>query len=364
MIVDIRGTNTQNKGAHLMLQAVCERLADRFELTTPPPITDYAVRSRLGLRQTLYYPTFPRLSSLVGNAAPAIVRTAYGLTADREIGGVVDASGFHYTDQFDPSLARREALVGRGWARRGVPKVMLPQAFGPFENAPTRRWSREVLEQASLVYVRDRVSEDYVRQLAVGTTTLRSPDFTIAVKVPTIGPISDRPFLALVPNTKLFTHGGLDRHRYLDLLAGFSESAKAHGLVSVVVVHEVNDRGVAAELADRIDAPLFTDRDPRVLKAALGQASVAVASRFHAVVGCLSQCVPTMALGWSHKYRELLDDFGVADWLVTPERDPDETLTGVLGDAAGIMRQKDRLPELTDQVELMWERTIDTLAGT
>lgn len=363
MIVDIRGTNTRNKGAQLMLQAICSRLGGQFDLSLPPAFTDYATRSRLGLRQTLYEPALPRLSSLLGNAVPARIRTDYGLTADREIGGVLDASGFHYTDQFDVALPRREALVGRAWARRGVPKILMPQAFGPFENPETRRWSREALEQASLLFVRDRVSEDYVRQLRISTTTVRSPDFTIGVKPPTIDPVSDQPFLALVPNTKLFTHGRLDRAGYLELLAGFSGAAKVNGLTSVVVVHEETDHDVARELADSIGAPLFSAADPLVLKAALGQAAAAVASRFHAVVGCLSQSVPTLAFGWSHKYRELLDDFGVADRVVTPESDPEAVLTGLLSDSAGSTRQKDRQQELVDKVELMWEHTIDTLTG-
>jgi polysaccharide pyruvyl transferase WcaK-like protein len=364
VIIDIRGTNTRNKGAQLMLQAICSRLGDRFDLSLPPMITDYAVRSRLGLRQTLYEPVLPRLSSSLGNAVPALIRTRYGLTSDREIGGVLDASGFHYTDQFDVSLPRREARVGRKWARRGIPKILLPQAFGPFDNPQTRRWSREALEQASLVFVRDRVSEGYVRQLQVGTTIVRSPDFTIGFKPPTVDPVCDQPFLALVPNTKLFTHGGLNRQQYVELLARFSGSAEANGLTSVVVVHEETDYDVARELADRIGAPLFCNGDPLVLKAALGQAAAAVASRFHAVVGCVSQSVPTLAFGWSHKYRELLADFGVADRLVTPESDPEAAITGLLSDSAGDTRQKERLPELIDRVELMWERTIDALTGT
>jgi polysaccharide pyruvyl transferase WcaK-like protein len=363
VIVDIRGTNTRNKGAQLMLQAICARLGDQFELSLPPLMTDHAVRSRLGLRQTLCDPIVPRMTSFLGNAVPTPVRRKRGLTSDREIGGVLDASGFHYSDQFPVAYARRHALAGRAWARRGVPKILMPQAFGPFENAQTRRWTREALEQASLVFVRDRVSENYVRQLNLTTTTVRSPDFTIGVTPPTIDPVSDQPFLALVPNTKLFTHGDLDRTGYLDLLEGFSSAATANGLRSVVVVHEESDHDVARELADRTGAPLYTVADPLVLKAALGQASAAVASRYHAVVGCLSQSVPTLAFGWSHKYRELLDDFGVPDRVVTPESDPQAAITDLLADSAGTTRQKERLQELIDKVELMWDRTIDTLTG-
>jgi colanic acid/amylovoran biosynthesis protein len=361
VIVDIRGTNTQNKGAQLMLQAICARLGNQFELSVPPAMTDRAVRAKLGLRQTLCDPNAPRWTSSAGNAVPARVKSKFGLTSDRDIDGVLDASGFRYTDQFPVAYPRRDALGGRRWARRGIPKVLMPQAFGPFEKPAVRRWTREVLEQANLVFVRDGVSEQYVRQLDVGTRIVRSPDFTIGVKPTAIAPVSDGPFLALVPNTKLFTHSGLDRPQYVELLASFSDAARSNGLASVVVVHEESDHDTARELADRIGAPVFSDADPLVLKAALGQATAAVASRFHAIVGCVSQCVPTLALGWSHKYRELLDDFGVADRLITPESDARTAITRLLADDAGTTRQKNLLPELIEKVELMWDETIGAL---
>lgn len=363
MIVEIRGTNTVNKGAQLMLQAICARLGGRFELSVPPLMTDYAVRSRLGLRQSLADPMVPRMTAVLGNAVPRPVKKGLGLTSDREVGGVLDASGFHYSDQFPVSFARRHALAGRAWARRGVPKVLLPQAFGPFENAGTRRWTREALEQAALVYVRDGVSEGYVRGLGLGVRTLRSPDFTIGLRPADVAPVSSQQFLAIVPNTKMFTSGRMDRAGYVDALAGFHRAAAGNGLASVIVVHEATDHTVADELAARIGAEVFSSDDPLVLKAVLGQASAAVASRFHAVVGGVSQSVPTLAFGWSHKYRELLDDFGVADRVVTPDSDPLSVIERLLSDDAGNTRQKDRLPELVEKVELMWNQTIEVLEG-
>lgn len=361
MIVDIRGTNTRNKGAQLMLQAICSRLSGQFELAVPSFMTDRSARSTLGLRQTVCSPRVPRVSSSLGNAVPSRIRKELRWACDCEIGGVLDASGFFYSDQFPVSFPRREARAGRASSRRGLPKVLLPQAFGPFENPATQRWTRESLEQANLVFVRDSVSERYVRQLNLGTRTVRSPDFTIGLKPPTIDPVSDRPFLAVVPNKKLLTHGGLDRSRYVELLAGYSRAAAANGLASVIVVHDASDHDIARKLAALIGAPVFSDADPLVLKAALGQATAAVASRFHAIVGCLSQSVPTLAFGWSHKYRELLDDFGVADRVVTPETDPYAAITDLLSDTAGNTRQQDRLPLLGEKVELMWAQTIEAL---
>jgi colanic acid/amylovoran biosynthesis protein len=36
-----------------------------------------------------------------------------------------------------------------------------------------------------------------------------------------------------------------------------------------------------------------------------------VASRFHSVVAAISMATPFLALGWSHKYRELVEETGL-----------------------------------------------------
>ncbi|MGV0642184.1 polysaccharide pyruvyl transferase family protein [Mycolicibacterium sp. XJ2546] len=361
MIVDVRGTNTRNKGAQLMLEAICLRLGGEVEISVTPWTTKRAVRDRLGVRQTLRHPGLPKATAQLGSLVPTRIRLAQGWTADHEIGGVLDASGFLYSDQLMAVIARSEAIAGRAWARRGVPKVVLPQAFGPFERPAMRRWSREALEQAELVFVRDRVSENHIRKLHISTTTVRSPDFTIGLKPAVVERISNNPFLAVVPNTKLFTHGGLNRAQYVEILANFSAAAEAIGLTTVVVVHEETDRGLARQVANRIGADLFIDPDPLVLKGVLGQATAAIASRFHAAVGGLSQSVPTAAFGWSHKYRELLDDFGVPERLITPEADPKAVIADLTSGSAATARQNERLPALIDKVETMWDRTFDAL---
>ncbi len=35
-------------------------------------------------------------------------------------------------------------------------------------------------------------------------------------------------------------------------------------------------------------------------------------SRFHAMVGALAESVPVAVMGWSHKYAEVMDSFGLA----------------------------------------------------
>ena len=46
------------------------------------------------------------------------------------------------------------------------------------------------------------------------------------------------------------------------------------------------------------------------IKSLISMCDVTVVSRFHAMVGSLSLKIPVMVLGWSHKYLEVMGQFG------------------------------------------------------
>src|SRR5690606_14730126 len=46
----------------------------------------------------------------------------------------------------------------------------------------------------------------------------------------------------------------------------------------------------------------------------IGDSYLIVGSRFHALVSALSQNIPSIALGWSHKYKTLFSEFEVSDF--------------------------------------------------
>ena len=43
----------------------------------------------------------------------------------------------------------------------------------------------------------------------------------------------------------------------------------------------------------------------------IGRSRVLIGSRFHAMIGALEKRVPVLLIGWSHKYKEVLDMFGI-----------------------------------------------------
>lgn len=52
------------------------------------------------------------------------------------------------------------------------------------------------------------------------------------------------------------------------------------------------------------------------LKTTISQCDLLVASRYHSCVAALSAGVPTLVVGWHHKYAELLSHYGQQQWMV------------------------------------------------
>lgn len=347
-VLELRGLGFLNRGAELMLLAILARFAARspalrFALA-PRPEAPFEARARLGLLQKfeLRFRGLP-LHGL-GRGIPPLLRTRYGLVLDGEVGAVLDGSGFAYSDQWGV-LGRRRceelAYLAKRCARRGAPLILLPQAFGPFRERATVRAMGAVLAQKPLVFARDRASEAAL--LALGgdpDRILRAPDFTNLLPAADLGAegsvVSNGFFM--VPNARLVDRGQAGaRDAYLSLLTRFAEGARRQGLAPFFLLHEgEGDRALAEAVNARLAAPLavVTALDPRELKAHLGGACGGLADRYHALVGALSQGVPAYAVGWSHKYGALFEDYAWPEGLLPCDLPPEgvETCLAALGD--------------------------------
>ena len=53
---------------------------------------------------------------------------------------------------------------------------------------------------------------------------------------------------------------------------------------------------------------------PEVIRELIGNSRMLIASRFHAMIGALEKGIPVLLIGWSHKYKEVLDMFKVGEY--------------------------------------------------
>ena len=344
-----------------MLEAAVAEMDGAFSLSAPTMRSAYAVRSRLGLLQTAQIQSRPRLSLEAGRLIPQKFQDHFGIVPLQSITGVLDASGFAYSDSFPLTRISTEAAFSRIWETQNAPLIMLPQAFGPFEQPEKRRQTRELLSRASMIFARDAVSETHLETLDLDTPIVRSPDFTIGLPPLAVRPPFPENTALLVPNSKLISQGVFTAAEYSRLMVQYGHSLSRLGLHVRVLVHEEHDSTLGMELGKELNVAVISDPRPRILKAYLGASVLVVSSRYHAAVGALSQEVPTIALGWSHKYLELMQDFGVPSWCAETNSTPEALVRQVINDGKSRKQLSDRKRSLLKDVESMWQTTRNIL---
>ncbi|MCC5851838.1 MAG: polysaccharide pyruvyl transferase family protein, partial [Alkalimonas sp.] len=328
--IEIKGVQFRNKGAYLMLLACLDglRALPQMELVlSPGPNLPYPERARLGAWQKL---SFRRkgldLTPWIGRLPSPIIRLfhRYGMVTEQQVDAVLEASGFAYGDQWPLQFLQNTAREVERFAKAGKPFIFMPQAFGPFKSEASKAAMRQIIQHARLIFVRDAVSKQHLESCLspLPAHVVQCPDFTIGLK-PASLPEVGQPYAVLIPNNKVispFHHANAEQLKD-DYLAAFVQAAdQLHqaGYQVKLVNHEGKED---AELCQHIQAraqhaEVVEIEDPLAMKAYIGGASLVVSSRFHGAINALSQGVPCIATSWSHKYREMMQDFGMADYCI------------------------------------------------
>ena len=277
---------------------------------------------------------------------------------------LLDASGFSYTDQWGANYARKMADKLSRLKAEGKKIILLPQAFGPFENPEVKAAFETILAKSDLVFARDKVSYDYVKEFAGTENKLNlAPDFTnlITGRVPEyftpqercsavlgVSPMSDTasfrgkvssrdagasaPFkkrsVCIIPNVRMLDKTSAEvRDKYLTFIANCIQCLFDLDLQPFIMVHQTGkDYEIALDLqkqfGDRLN--VIAETNPLAIKGILGQCYAVISSRFHGIVSSLSQGVPCLATGWSHKYQMLFEDYRCPQLLMNPLFTPAE----------------------------------------
>ncbi len=376
MLIEVKGVQFQNQGAHLMLLAVLERLRHlvpdaRIVLSVGPEspiecIQQLGALCKLRLRKR-WFDANPLGYALPHPVSAALIRR--GLAAEGQVDAVLDASGFAYGGDWTPWLMRYAADEIRRKADRGQPYVFLPQAFGPFPAGRAAADFGAALERAALIGIRDARSQRFLAALnpRLEGRLERYPDVTIGLRGDPAAAERwgvDHRTILLIPNWQMTGERNPDaawRNGYLQFLVDLAGHIRQQGREAVLLNHE--GRGDAA-LCEQVAAArpgtrVITEPDPRTVKAVIGGASAVVSSRYHGCLAALSQGVPCVATSWSHKYQELYAEFDVPHWLLA-NCDATEAATLLAASLADRRSHSQRLLEQSARqevdVERLWRR--------
>ena len=332
MLIDIRGFNPQNLGSCLMLLAAQARLREAFPdarlsvgLSNDHLQLSLRHRARFGMlgRWPQRWRGVP--VDWLGHLLPRPVQKGLRITKEQNFQAVVDISGFAYGDFWGPEKLRRR--LGRNlpeWKRQQRKVILLPQAFGPFTNADLAQGMRKVMDDADLVFPRDRVSVRYLSELGVPDEKLEQfPDFTH--EVPAFHRDTDPApgtYFCVIPNSKLVAGKSAEEaRRYMKFLLDATGYLSCALGISPIVLRfgGREDAELVDELLDQLTPKpaSFIVSDPRYAKGLIAGSAAVMSSRFHAIMSALGSAVPCLAVGWSHKYGEAMDEFGCAEYSLS-----------------------------------------------
>jgi colanic acid/amylovoran biosynthesis protein len=370
------GAGMANKGAELMLRTLVSEMSRRLpqiELGLSPAIPNYRRARDLGLAR-LAVPLF-NPGYRYHFPVPFALRRFFPAWGAGDIWGwseidlILDISGFAYTDEWGTAGARNLARIARDLTKRGGHIILFPQGFGPFDQPGHAAAMREALGHADLVFARDHVSRAYLEPLRSPREVLVAPDITLARGVEQAATGN---WAAVVPNIRMLDQGNARwGESYVSTMGRLVDRIAGAGLTPVVIVHDqggddasLSEAIMAAATATDID--VVSDPDPLSLKRRLAAAQFVVGSRFHALASSLSCNVPVLALGWSHKYRELLSTYGMEEFCFDVPSDDVfarlETLLDHTSREEIRMELRHRNRGVRDRIEDMW-RLIERRIG-
>ncbi|WP_430868061.1 polysaccharide pyruvyl transferase family protein [Demequina aurantiaca] len=221
-----------------------------------------------------------------------------------------------------------------------TPVVKCAQALGPFKTAANRALAKALLPRMAAIVSRGAVTQEHLDGLGL-TNTVAGADLAFTLDVTPADAAAadakvDASFFAagdvvgVSPSQVLraaaegrgedYVQQIVDQIDYLTETMGRPVYLVAHSTRPNEKTHN-NDLPVCRLIHERVASPervLFPDGElsSQELRSLIGRCDLFVASRFHAMVSSLATGVPTLVLGWSHKYREVLDMFDLASWAL------------------------------------------------
>lgn len=334
-----------NKGASAMLESAVQTLTERlgdveFTLLSMYPDED-AAQNRFPNLEVV--PANPRQLGVTINVLALAYRLlppfrglmrrrSRSVRALAESQLLLDQGGITFTDGREKFLLYNVASILPAINMK-TPVFKCAQAIGPFENPINRRVARLFLPKIRTIVTRGSATLGFAKGLGL-TNLVAGADYAFALELSgseraelagwfDFGFFDEATVVGVAPSAVLRRKVDAQGGDYVAEVAEFIGALLRDGKRVLLIPHSArmntekthnNDlplcREIHARLASTEGVVAIDDElTPQQLRYLIGECDLFVASRFHAMVSSLAMAVPTLVVGWSHKYREVLAMF-------------------------------------------------------
>ena len=355
----IRGAGFKNKGAEAMLLTARHEIAQRLKTAN-----FFALVSRNEIQTCKSHgicPVVTRGSNSFGKLlflAQCLLRhpkifpvavssqnTAKQVLQVNNSDVILDISGYAYGDSWGIGSTQRTLAIAAYCKAKGKPYLFLPQAWGTFSDQKLAGNVTRICKVSGLVYARDNRSLSYLMSISDSSALHKEvvPDIAFKFKSEKsqVGSeilekygidLKNESLIGVVPNEQIFRRGcgkGKNDQYIKTVVRMVNYCIEELGVIAVLMPHHIarpgdsktGDLPLCALIRDGVKdkkrcVSLDKDYSAATIKSIIGQLDLLVASRYHSLIAALSSKIPVVAIGWSHKYPELLGLFGMEDYSV------------------------------------------------
>lgn len=352
----IGSTIAGNKGAASMFMSAVQQLskvdkqADFVLLSYYPdedtvlnPYKSVRVLNAKPLRLALVINTSALVWKIVPPLRKFIERKVDAIGELAQASVYLDQGGITFSDGREVFLIYNVAIILPALIM-GVPVVKCAQAMGPFNNPINKLVSRLFLPRVTRIIARGDKTKENLDTLKLKNVVLGS-DLAFLLEKPSTkdkqsaeSAVKLKDFkkdgklvVGIAPSIvvkKKMAKAGED---YVAAMVELVESQLAKDRKVILLPHSFrngegkkhnNDGPLTLEIANKISdkSNLLTinqELNPEELRHIISSCDVFVACRFHAMISSLSMAVPTLVLGWGHKYAEILKLFGQENYAMS-----------------------------------------------
>ena len=345
MVIQIDGGSSTNKGAQLMMYAVLQEIQSKCpearvylnnEHSDLPALRDRFKGLDIRKRQSNRWRTIV-LKLKLGSIAYKIYKPLswrFSLRVPyKGVDILLNIGGFQFGDQW-----RHDANSNASWKHYlskmkeyGTKIVFLPQALGPFEKKGSKEIVRILDTYSDIIMARDQVSYDYIAALHPSKANIVVfPDFTSAVAgIPSRQSELAKGKVCIIPNSKMISQGVNTEDDFVNGIVCIIDHIQKMGKRVVLLNHEgPGDYRLCKIINEKLnnEVDILQSNNALVTKGIIAASYLTISSRFHGVANALSSGVPCLATSWSHKYKMLMKDYGIADGLIEYSSEYDMTV--------------------------------------
>lgn len=254
---------------------------------------------------------------------------------------VVDEAGISFVDSRGFIMNTYAFVCAAVPMLCGVPVVKYSQALGTFKNGWNKFLAKWILPKIKLICARGKITQDNLAGIGITKNVKLCADGAFSMpdseywaerveKLCSSDAFYNNNVVALSVSSVVqgkCEKMGVD---YKGCMVQFADWLNEQGYNVLLIANAAregsvkprnNDLMICGEVYDEVknkDMIRWYPREmaPEEIRELLARSKCLVASRFHAMIGALEKCTPVLLIGWSHKYKEVLDMFGLGEYAV------------------------------------------------